>query len=223
VKNEIDALSKLLENPERPYVAILGGAKVSDKIGVITNLIAKVDVLIIGGAMAYTFLAAKGIRLGTSLVEEDKISTARGIIEKMEKRGTRLVLPLDHLSAKGLEDRAKPKTMTNRDFIDGYAAYDIGPLSIEQFSKNIRGARTVFWNGPLGVFEHEAYAQGTKEIARTISDLSAYTVVGGGDSVAAIKKSGLAAKIKHISTGGGASLEFLEGRKLPGLVVLDYY
>ena len=223
VAKEVECLSKLVETPSKPYVAILGGAKVSDKIGVINNLINKVDVLVIGGAMAYTFLAAKGIRLGKSLIEEDKITTAEKIIEKMTKKGTEVILPVDHNAAKELQSKTKPKIFTNENFNNEYSAFDIGPETIALFKKSIQKARTVFWNGPLGVCEQEQYALGTNALAHAIAELDAFTVVGGGDSVSAIKKSGVEAKIHHISTGGGASLEFLEGRKLPGLVALNYY
>jgi phosphoglycerate kinase len=222
MEKELTYLGKALEAPARPFVAILGGAKVSDKIKVIDNLLGKVDSILIGGGMAYTFLRAKGQQTGKSLVEPDRIETARLAMEKAEARGVRFLLPVDHV----LADRFSPEAATQIFSGDGpfpadWMALDIGPATVELFSAEIAGAQTIVWNGPMGVFELPAFATGTTEIALAVAaNTTATTIVGGGDSVAAVQQSGVADQIKHISTGGGASLEFLEGKKLPGVEAL---
>lgn len=221
MRKELKYLSKLLENPDRPFVAILGGAKVSDKIAVIENLLDRVDALLIGGAMAYTFLKQKGTNVGDSLVEDDKLFVAQKIIDGAKARNVKLVLPVDHIIAEKIEAGAQTKTTLDENIPAGYKGVDIGPKTIELFKAEIENAATIFWNGPLGVFEIEEFANGTFEIAKALAASYATTVVGGGDSVAAINKAGVANKISHISTGGGASLEFLEGKKLPGIAALE--
>jgi phosphoglycerate kinase len=222
MEKELTYLGTALEDPARPFVAIIGGAKVSDKIGVIDNLLGKVDAILIGGGMAYTFLRAKGQQTGKSLVEVDKIETAALALKKAEERGVRFLLPVDHV----LADRFAPDAATQIFSGDGafpadWMALDIGPQTVELFSAEIAGAQTVVWNGPMGVFELPAFASGTTGIAQAVAaNTAAVTVVGGGDSVAAVKQSGMAGQIKHISTGGGASLEFLEGKALPGVEAL---
>lgn len=216
---ELKALGALTGQPERPFVAILGGAKVSDKIGVIENLMPKVDSVLIGGGMANTFLMAEGKALGDSLVEADLLDTANTIIDSAKEQGVDLLLPMDVIAAPGMD--GQPATVDADGISDGWAAFDIGPRTIESFSKVIAGAKTIFWNGPMGVFEKPAFANGTLATAKAVADADAFTVIGGGDSVAAIEQSGLAKKISHISTGGGASLEFIEGRELPGISALE--
>jgi 3-phosphoglycerate kinase len=216
---EVDALSALTANPARPFVAILGGAKVSDKIGVIENLLSLVDAVLLGGGMANTFLMAEGKAVGDSLVETDFVETATTVLEMARTRGVDLILPVDVVAAQGLD--GEPATVDADSISDGWAAYDIGPRSIERFSKVISEAKTIFWNGPMGVFERPAFAKGTLTIAKAVAESGAFTVIGGGDSVSAIEQSGLADKISHISTGGGASLEFIEGRTLPGIAALQ--
>jgi len=220
MKAEIEYLGRVLHNPERPLLAILGGAKVSDKSRAVDSLIGKVDSILIGGAMAYTFLRAQGVRTGTSLVEEDMIDVARQAIEKAARNNIRLLLPTDHVVA--LSPQAEMATATVAGNIpDGQMGLDIGPQTILAFGEEIGRARTIFWNGPVGLFENPAFRTGTTAIAAALADCSALTVVGGGDSIAAITQSGLAAAIDHISTGGGASLEFIEGRELPGITALE--
>jgi len=219
MEKELEYLGKALENPHRPFVAILGGAKVSDKIGVIQNLIGKVDALIIGGGMAYTFLKAQGHEVGKSLVEQDKIELAKQLLEQAKTRGIKFLLPLDHVVAEKFDATAPHKTAD--EIPADMMALDIGPKTIALFSEAIAKARTIVWNGPMGVFEMEAFAKGTNAIAKVVADNSAaVSIVGGGDSVSAVKKAGVADKITHISTGGGASLEFLEGKTLPGVAAL---
>ena len=208
-----------LENPARPFVAILGGAKVSDKIGVIESLLEKVDTLIIGGAMAYTFLKAQGRQIGKSLCEDDKIELAKSLLEKAEQKGVKLMLPLDNVVAKEADENAEVKVVT--DVEDEYAGFDIGPTTIQEYTKELESAKTVIWNGPLGMFEINQFAKGTMAIAEKLADIDAITIIGGGDSAAAIEKAGLAEEMSHVSTGGGASLEFLEGKKLPGIECLE--
>jgi phosphoglycerate kinase len=216
---ELEALSHLRGEPARPFVAVLGGAKVSDKIGVIDALLGKVDTLLIGGAMANTFLAAKGKVLGKSLVEEDKLAVARSIVSRAEEKGTEMVLPVDLVVAPSVEsDRGEVLSIDTP--LDHQMALDIGPATLAAFAKKLARAATVFWNGPMGLFENPAFAEGTMGMARAIAAVDGYTVVGGGDSVAAVQKAALADRFKHVSTGGGASLEFLEGRKLPGVEAL---
>ncbi len=216
---EIESLEKALVSPQKPYVAILGGAKVSDKIGVVGNLLEKVTTLLVGGGMAYTFLKAKGFEVGKSLVEEDQIKFSLSLIERAEGR-IKLILPSDHVAAERMDVQAKRQVVKNEKIPSDWVCLDIGPETVTIFSKEIRSASTIFWNGPMGVFELEPFSQGTFAIAKAIADSSAFSIVGGGDSVAAVNKAGVAEKISHISTGGGASLEFLEGKKLPGIEAL---
>jgi len=221
MKKEIEYLVTTLASPEHPFVAILGGAKVSDKIGVIKNLMAKVDTILIGGGMAYTFLRAKGYEVGRSLVEDDKVPLAKEILKEAQERNVDLRLPLDHVVAEAFTPDAHYKVVTNKEIPPGWAAMDIGPQTITAFSEVIRGAKTIVWNGPMGVFEVKTFAKGTEEVAKAVAASGAVSIVGGGDSVAALKAAGLADQITHISTGGGASLELLEGKTLPGVAVLD--
>jgi len=222
MEKELQYLGRALENPERPFIAILGGAKVSDKIGVIQNLLAKVDVLIIGGGMAYTFLKAQGESVGKSLVEEDKIQLAKDLLQQAKTHKLKFLLPTDHVIADRVDANALTKVVARGQSIpDNMMALDIGPETIETFSEEIGKARTIVWNGPMGVFELPPFAKGTQKIAQAVAEnAGATTIVGGGDSVAAVKAAGVADKITHISTGGGASLEFLEGVKLPGVEAL---
>jgi phosphoglycerate kinase len=219
LKSELQHLGALLQNPAKPFVAILGGAKVSDKIKVIDNLLARVDALLVGGAMAYTFLAAEGVQVGASPVDRAKIEIARGVIEKANKAGVRLLLPIDHVCAASPQEEAQ--TVDSAAIPDGLAGFDIGPKTARRFADEIARAKTVFWNGPLGMFERKKFAAGTFAVARAMADSHATTVVGGGDSAAAVAEAGLIDKMTHVSTGGGASLEFLEGRELPGLKALE--
>ncbi|HBF77458.1 MAG TPA: phosphoglycerate kinase [Clostridiaceae bacterium] len=220
IEKETSIMGKALDNPERPFVAILGGAKVSDKIGVINNLLDKVDKLIIGGGMAYTFLKAKGMNVGKSLLEEDKVELAKEMMKKAEEKGVKLLLPIDNVAAKEFKADAEWKVFEGG-MPDDYQGLDIGPKTIKLFENELKGAKTVVWNGPMGVFEMPAFAVGTKKIAEALSNLNATTIIGGGDSAAAVEQLGFADKMTHISTGGGASLEFLEGRELPGIAALD--
>jgi phosphoglycerate kinase len=223
MEKELQYLGRVLQDPERPFVAILGGAKVSDKIGVIQNLLGKVDVLIVGGGMAYTFLKAQGESVGKSLVEEDKIALAKDLLQQAENRKVKLLLPTDHVIADRVEAGAVSKIIGEGEPIPAnMMALDIGPQTIETFSEAVVGARTIVWNGPMGVFELPPFAKGTFKIAEAVADNpGAISIVGGGDSVAAVKAAGVADKITHISTGGGASLEFLEGKQLPGVDALS--
>lgn len=223
MEQELEYLGKALTNPERPFVAILGGAKVSDKIEVIQNLIKIADTILIGGAMAYTFFRARGFTTGKSLVEEDKTELALTLLGEAVERGSRIVLPIDHVLARSTEDGAQTQLTGVEGTPADWIGLDIGPKTIELFRKEISRARTIVWNGPLGMFEKPAFARGTMEIARAVADATAKgatSIVGGGDSVAAVEQAGLANKISHISTGGGASLEFLAGQKLPGVEAL---
>ena len=221
--SELKHLQPLLKGAQRPYLAILGGAKVSDKIKVIENLMARVDALLIGGAMAYTFMSARGIGVGASRVEKDKLDLARRVLDKAKQSRVELVLPVDHVVAR--EPKGGIETRNVDDPIpDGWVGLDIGPKTVAQYEQRIAGAATVFWNGPMGMFEAPEYAAGTRAVAQALAKATARgatTVVGGGDSAAAIVEMGLADKVTHVSTGGGASLEFLEGRELPGVKVLD--
>ncbi len=222
MEKELEYLGKALTHPQKPFIAILGGAKVSDKIGVIQHLMTKVDALIIGGGMAYTFLKAKGQEIGRSLLEADKVELAKQIMDQAKAHHVRLLLPIDHIVADKVEPGAHSQYIDEGQPIppDGIAV-DIGPKTVELFASEIGTARTIVWNGPMGVFEIEAFAKGTRKIAEAVADNGAATsIVGGGDSVAAVKAAGVADKITHISTGGGASLEFLEGKKLPGVEAL---
>ena len=216
MEKEIKFLGDAVENPVRPFVAILGGAKVSDKINVINNLLEKVDTLIIGGGMAYTFLKAQGQEVGNSLLEADKMDYALEMVKKAEEKGVKLLLPIDHVVGKEFSNDTEKKTVETMEA--GWSGYDIGPKTIELYKNALADAKTVVWNGPMGVFEFENFAQGTLEVCRAVAELKdATTVVGGGDSVNAVKRLGFADKMTHISTGGGASLEFLEGKELPGV------
>src|SRR5882757_1856903 len=222
MEKELTYLGKALQSPDKPFVAIIGGAKVSDKIDVIDNLLNKVDALIVGGGMAYTFLNAKGQKTGKSLLEADKIDVAAAALKKAEEKGVRFLLPVDHLLADKFAADAKTQIFEgNGDFPADWMALDIGPKSIELFKAEIVEARTIVWNGPMGVFEIPAFAKGTVAIAHAVADnQDAVSIVGGGDSVSAVHKAGVADRITHISTGGGASLEFLEGKTLPGVAAL---
>jgi phosphoglycerate kinase len=219
LQRECEYLGRVLSAPERPLVAILGGAKVSDKIPVIQHLLERVDSILIGGAMAYTFLRAQGHRTGNSLVEEEQLSLSLELLGKAKQRGVEILLPVDHVVAERPTAGASTEVVDG-DIPDGKMGLDVGPRTLETFRKAIGRGRTIFWNGPLGKFETEPFDKGTMEIARALAESSALTIVGGGDSVAALSRSGQSAKITHISTGGGASLEFLEGKTLPGLAAL---
>ena len=222
MEKELQYLGKVLQHPEKPFIAILGGAKVSDKIGVIQNLMTKVDSLLIGGGMAYTFLKAQGLEVGKSLVEADKLELARTLLEEAKKRKLTFLLPVDHVAAAKIEPNAVVQQIGEGQPIpSNLMALDIGPETIELFSEEISRARTIVWNGPMGVFEVPAFSKGTYKIAQAVADnVGATSIVGGGDSVSAVRAAGVADKITHISTGGGASLEFLEGKKLPGVEAL---
>ena len=220
MEKEIDYLGRALASPERPFVAILGGAKVSDKVNVITNLLTKVNALIIGGAMAYTFYRAKGLPTGKSLVEEDKADLAKQILADAQAKGVNLLLPVDHVVADKFDAAAAVRTVGEAEIPADWMALDIGPKSTERFCEEIRKAKTVVWNGPMGCFEMAPFAAGTMAMAKAIAETKCLSIIGGGDSVAAVNKSGLADKMAHISTGGGASLEFLEGKTLPGVAAL---
>lgn len=221
MEKELKYLGQALANPPRPFVAVLGGAKVSDKIPVIENLLGKVDTLIIGGGMAYTFLLARGIATGRSLIEPERVDLARELLDRAEKRGVKLLLPEDHVIAREFRADAEAKVCTNDDFPADSMALDIGPKTAAAFGDALKGAGTVIWNGPMGVFEFDAFARGTFAVARALADSGAVSIIGGGDSVAAVNKAGLEERMTHISTGGGASLEFLEGKTLPGVAALS--
>jgi phosphoglycerate kinase len=220
MEEELTALGRALESPEHPFVAVLGGAKISDKIGVIQNLLGRVDALLIGGGMANTFLQAQGYEVGDSLVEAEAVSTAERLLEEARQRGVRLLLPVDVVVADAFAADARHKTVPVGEVPEGWRILDIGPRTVEVFRQALQGARTVLWNGPMGVFEFPAFAEGTRAIAQAIVESGAFSIVGGGDSVAAVQEAGLTDRIGHISTGGGASLEFLEGRALPGVQAL---
>ena len=220
VAKELEVMGGALNNPKRPFLAVLGGAKVSDKIGVINNLLDKADTIIIGGGMAYTFAKAQGGSIGKSLCEEDKLDYAREMIAKAEKNGVKLLLPSDTMAADDFSNDAKRQVVSTMAIPDGWEGMDIGPDTIRTFCGAVKGAGTVVWNGPMGVFEFENFAAGTRAMAQALADSGAITIVGGGDSAAAVEQMGFADKITHISTGGGASLEFLEGLELPGVACL---
>ena len=224
LEKEIQYLEDSVNSPSRPFVAILGGAKVSDKIGVIENLLNKVDTIIIGGGMTYTFFKAMGLSIGNSLVEDDKVDLAKELMKKAEEKGIDFMLPIDSVVAKEFSNDAEHKVVDRDGIEDGWMALDIGPQSSIAFSNRIKNARTVLWNGPMGVFEMENFADGTFTVAEALADATAnngaITIIGGGDSAAAIKKAGLSDKVSHVSTGGGASLEYLEGKELPGVAAL---
>ena len=221
IQKEIEIMGKALYNPDRPFVAILGGAKVSDKIGVIKNLMSKADTLIIGGGMAFTFLKAKGYEVGKSLLEEEKITLAAELMDEAVQKGIKLLLPLDEVVAAEFKADADHFTVDATEIPHDMMGLDVGPKTIELFSKEIRNAQTVLWNGPMGVFEMPAFAVGTEAIAKAVSESKGTTIIGGGDSAAAVEQLGYADKMTHISTGGGASLEFLEGIELPGISVIE--
>ncbi len=220
IQKEISVMGKALADPARPFVAILGGAKVSDKIGVINNLIEKVDTLIIGGGMAYTFFKSMGNEVGTSLCEEDKLDIARETMAKARKKGVSFLIPVDNEIGREYDENTTHMTINSDSIPDGWMGLDIGPVTRELFSKSISGAGTVVWNGPMGVSEWKNFAAGTEAVATAVAESGAISIIGGGDSAAAIEKLGFADKMTHISTGGGASLEFLEGKELPGIACL---
>jgi phosphoglycerate kinase len=222
VQAEVKVLRRLTEDPDRPYVVVLGGAKVSDKLGVIANLLTKVDRLLIGGGMAYTFLKAQGHEVGQSLLQEDQLDQVRGFLDEADKRGVELVLPVDVLATREFAADAEYEVVATDAIPADKQGLDIGPRTRELFAGKLADARTVFWNGPMGVFEFAAFAEGTRAVAEALVDSDAFSVVGGGDSAAAVRALGLPEDgFSHISTGGGASLEFLEGKELPGIAVLE--
>ena len=221
IKTEIGVMGKALADPARPFVAVLGGAKVSDKIGVIENLIEKVDTLIIGGGMAYTFFRAKGYTVGTSLCEEDKIELAASLIKKAEDKGVKFLLPIDNRLGREYDENTETKTVNSDSIPDDWMGLDIGPKTEQLFADAVKGAGTVIWNGPMGVSEWKNFASGTESVAKAVAESGAISIIGGGDSAAAVQKLGYADKMTHISTGGGASLEFLEGKVLPGIAALN--
>lgn len=222
VFKEIDSLSKATKNPERPYTVVLGGSKVSDKLGVISNLLEKADRLLIGGGMAYTFLKAQGFEVGTSLLEEDQIETAKSYISKAAEKGVELLLPIDVVAAPEFKADAPAVVLDNADMKADLMGLDIGPETAKKYAAAIADSKTVVWNGPMGVFEFEAFSKGTCAVAQAMQDADGFTIVGGGDSAAAVRTLGFdEAKFNHISTGGGASLEYLEGKELPGIAVLE--
>lgn len=223
VLKELSMLRGLVEEPERPFLAILGGAKVSDKLGVLESLVKKANAILIGGAMAYTFLRALGVKVGSSLVEENKIHQAEKILEKAKSKEVPIYLPLDHVVAQRLEKNTVYEVTSQVDISLGWMGVDIGPKTLQLFSEQIAKAKTILWNGPVGAFEIEPFEKGTMGIAHKIAESSAVSVVGGGDSLAAVHRAGVGDKISHLSTGGGASLEFIEGKVLPGLQVLEIH
>ncbi|MDY5730357.1 MAG: phosphoglycerate kinase [Eubacteriales bacterium] len=221
IGKELDVMGKALEDPARPFVAILGGAKVSDKIGVITNLLETVDVLLIGGGMSYTFQKALGGNIGKSLLEEDKIELAKELLAKAEEKGVKLLLPVDNEAGNDFTNDCMRITVHSKEIPEGFEGMDIGPKTQAMFAAEIEKAGTVIWNGPMGVFEFENFAVGTRRMAEAMAACKGVTIIGGGDSAAAIKQMGFADKVTHVSTGGGASLEFLEGKVLPGVAALN--
>lgn len=221
IQKEIEFMGGALENPKRPLVAILGGAKVSDKIGVINNLLDKVDTLIVGGGMAYTFFVAKGYHVGTSLVEEDKVELAKDMMNKAAEKGVKFLLPIDNVVGKEFDADTEYQTINSDEFPEGWMGLDIGPKTRELFADAVKGSGTVIWNGPMGVSEWDHFANGTIAVATAVAESGAISIIGGGDSAAAVQKLGFADKMSHISTGGGASLEFLEGKELPGIAALN--
>jgi phosphoglycerate kinase len=223
LKKELLAFEKIIKNPKRPLVALLGGAKVSSKIGVLLQLMKKVDAFLIGGAMAYTFLVARGETVGKSLVEKDKISLAENLLRKAKELNVKVYLPKDHVVAKDIESKAGIKTIFMNEFSSDEIGLDIGPETVLEYKNVIKDAKTIFWNGPMGIYEHEEFSNGTNALMKAVADSDAYSVVGGGDSIAALNKAGLLKEIDFISSGGGAGLELLEGKILPGLLALGYY
>jgi 3-phosphoglycerate kinase len=220
IKKEIEVMGGALNNPARPFMAILGGKKVSDKISVIENLIDKVDTLLIGGGMAYTFFKAMGFEVGKSICELDKIDLAKQLLEKAKAKGVKLLLPIDNVLGKEFSNDTETMIAKSSEIPADWEGFDIGPETIKLFAEELKRAKTVVWNGPVGVFEFDKFAVGTNEIAKILASLDAVTIIGGGDSAAAVEKGGYADKMTHISTGGGASLEFLEGKVLPGIACL---
>ena len=220
IEKELKFLGDALDNPERPFMAILGGSKVSDKIGVIESLINKVDTILIGGGMAYTFFKALGYNVGNSLCEDDKINLAMELMEKAKEKGVKFMLPVDNRVGKDFSADTESKIVPSAEIPDGWEGLDIGTETVKLYAEELKNAKTIIWNGPLGVFEFEQFAVGTNEIAKVLGDIDAVKIIGGGDSASAVEKAGLAEKMTHISTGGGASLEFLEGKKLPGIEAL---
>ncbi|MCL2772913.1 MAG: phosphoglycerate kinase [Oscillospiraceae bacterium] len=221
INKEISIMGGALSNPKRPFVAILGGAKVSDKIGVINNLLDKVDSLLIGGAMAYTFIKSQGGKIGKSLCEDEKLDVARDVLQKAKSKNIKLLLPVDHIIADDFKNDANRQVCHAANIPDGWEGMDIGPETVKAFSEVIKDDGTIVWNGPMGVFEFDNFAEGTKDIAKAVAESGAVSIIGGGDSAAAIEKLGFADKVTHISTGGGAALEFLEGLELPGIACLQ--
>ena len=221
IEKELRIMGGALENPERPFLAILGGAKVSDKIGVINNLLEKVDVLIIGGGMAYTFQKAMGGHIGNSLCEDDKLDLAKELLARAAYKGKRIVLPVDNEAGNSFSNDCLHITVHSQEIPDGFEGMDIGPVTREMFVNEVKRARTIIWNGPMGVSEFPVFAEGTRAVAQAVAENPGITIIGGGDSAAAIQKLGYADKVTHVSTGGGASLEFLEGIELPGIAALD--
>jgi phosphoglycerate kinase len=220
MQKEVEVLSRLLENPDKPFVAVLGGVKVSDKLGVVRSLLERVDALLVGGAMAFTFIAAQGGEVGDSLVEEDRLDEVRETLKLAEEKGVLVVLPEDAVVAREADASARQETVPADRIPRGLKGLDVGPRTVEEFTRVLADARTVFWNGPMGVFELEPFALGTRGVAQAIAGTEAFSAVGGGDSVAAIRRLGFEDSVDHLSTGGGASLEFLEGKELPGVAVL---
>ena len=220
IEKEVKFLGSAVENPKRPFVAIMGGAKVGDKIPVIENLLTKVDALIIGGGMSYTFYKAMGLEIGTSILDADNVELAKSLIEKAEKLGVKLLLPIDIVCAKEFDNNSESKVFDKESIPYDYMGLDIGPETIKLYRETLAKAATVVWNGPMGVFEMDNFANGTRAVAQILADIDAITIIGGGDSAAAVEKFGLADRMSHISTGGGASLEFLEGKVLPGIDVI---
>lgn len=224
IEKELKYLGEATANPKRPFVAILGGSKISGKIDVLENLLNKVDTVLVGGAMIFTFFKAEGLPVGTSLVEDDKLDLAKSILRKAKEKGVKLLLPTDVILADKFDAAANTKTVSVGDIEDGWMGLDIGPETVEAYRNEVLGAKTVIWNGPMGVFEIEKFAKGTMEVAKALAEATnkgAITVIGGGDSASAIAKAGLEDKVTHVSTGGGASLEFLEGKELPGIAALN--
>ncbi len=220
METEIEYLSKVRDNPERPFVAILGGSKISDKIGVIENLLDKVDQLIIGGGMAYTFLKTKGLSVGNSIVELDKLDLADALLQKASDRNLTIHLPQDHVTGRAFDPNTEFQAISSQSIPDGWSGFDIGIETVAKFNEIVDTAKTIFWNGPLGVYEFDRFAKGTLDIAKSVAESDAVSIVGGGDCIAAVYQAGVADQITHISTGGGASLVFLEGKKLPGIEAL---
>ena len=221
IEKEVKFMAPLLENPEKPFVAIIGGSKVSSKITVLESLVKTCDTIVIGGGMAYTFLSVLGNKIGKSLFEPDYVDTAKAFLEKAKEKGVKVILPVDNVCAKEFSENAEPILVESDNISDDLMGMDIGPKTVALITDSLKDAKSVVWNGPMGVFEFDAFAKGTEAVAKALAASNATTVVGGGDSVAAINKFGLASKISHVSTGGGASLEFLEGKTLPGIKALE--